>query len=166
MPRPWNHEAHGQRVHLPPRAAAVLGSPRTSPVSTAALQPGTTTPRAGWELGGGGRGGGGSLGSTLDEVSHGQHLPLEQGKLRRSAAGVLWYRGAGARFAGQGWGSWQEIYIVTGGCHPVTIAGEGLASTLEMGGPGANRIDRTGLSRAGRYGADAQGKWWESRFLS
>lgn len=69
MPRPRIHEAHGQRVHLSPRAAAVLGSPRTSPVSTAALQPGTTTPRAGWELGGGSRGGGGSLVGTLDEVS-------------------------------------------------------------------------------------------------
>lgn len=30
------------------------------------------------------------------------------------------------------------------------VTGEGLASTLEMGGPGANRIDRTGLSIAGR----------------
>lgn len=136
MPRPWNHEAHGQRVHLPPRAAAVLGSPRTSPVSSAALQPGTTTTRAGWELGGGGRGGGGSLGSTLDEVRHGQHLPLEQSRGSCGARVLVCcgYRGASARFAGQGWESWQEIYTVIGGCHPVTITGEGLASTLEMGG--------------------------------
>lgn len=72
MPRPGTHEAHGQRLHLPPRtataAAAVLGSSRTSPVSKAAPEPGTKTPGAGRELGGGGRGGGGSLSGTLDEV--------------------------------------------------------------------------------------------------
>lgn len=112
MPRPRTHEAHGQRVHLPPPAAAVLGSPRTSPVSTAALQPGTTTPRAGWELGGGGRGGGGSLGGTLDEVRHGQLLPLEQRKLRCGGASVLRYRRAGALLDEQSWGSGQEIYVL------------------------------------------------------
>lgn len=166
MPRLETHEAHGQRVHLPPcaAAAAVLGSPRTSPGPVAAPKPGTTTPRVGRELGGGGRGGGGSLGSTLDEVRHGQLLSRKPGKMPCRGAGV---RGCWCAMSGSGLRSWQRSSLLGEVETHDNCWVRFVRHARDEGSQDKIRSARQGwVAKEERCGPAVPEKAWESRSLS